>query len=149
MKRGSTAIVVGDGALGLLGALSAKQMGAERIIAMSFMPLARNQLTNFARLIIVTERGDEGVAEIKELAKGIGADSVLECVGTPESIRQAIRDSAAFRRLASAVGLGSMKGRSSVLINAAFAILSTNAFGSLALVGLNINLPSLRRLRNA
>jgi threonine dehydrogenase-like Zn-dependent dehydrogenase len=39
----------------------------------------------------VTERSDEGIARIKELTKGIGADSVLECVGTQESIQQAIQ----------------------------------------------------------
>src|SRR6266704_3381942 len=45
----------------------------------------------FGATDLVTERGDEGVARIKELTKGIGADAVLECVGTQESMMQAIR----------------------------------------------------------
>lgn len=91
VKPGGTVVVVGDGAVGLLGMLSAKRMGAERIIAMS-RHAARQQLANeFGATDIVTERGDEGVARIKDLTKGVGADSVLECVGTQESMRQAIQ----------------------------------------------------------
>ena len=84
-------MVVGDGAVGLLGVLSAKQMGAERIIAMSRHETRQKLAREFGATDIVTERGDEGVARIKELTKGIGADSVLECVGTQESMMQAIR----------------------------------------------------------
>ena len=90
VKPGATAVVVGDGAVGLLGVLSAKQMGAERIIAMS-RHAARQQLAReFGATDIVSERGDEGAERIKELTKGVGADSVLECVGTQESMMQAI-----------------------------------------------------------
>ncbi|HTV20226.1 MAG TPA: zinc-dependent alcohol dehydrogenase family protein [Polyangiaceae bacterium] len=90
VKPGSTVAVVGDGAVGLLGVLSAKQMGAERIIAMS-RHAARQQLArDYGATDIVTERGDEGIARIKALTKGVGADSVLECVGTQESMQQAI-----------------------------------------------------------
>ena len=71
--------------------LSAKQMGAERIIAMSRHETRQKLAREFGATDIVTERGDEGVARIKELTKGIGADSVLECVGTQESMMQAIR----------------------------------------------------------
>ena len=91
MKPGATVVVVGDGAVGLLGVLSAKQMGAERIIAMSRHAARQKLAREFGATDIVTERGDEGVARIKELTKGIGADSVLECVGTQESMMQAIR----------------------------------------------------------
>ena len=91
VKPGSTVVVVGDGAVGLLGVLSAKQMGAERIIAMSRHQTRQKLAKEFGATDIVTERGDDGVARIKELTKGIGADSVLECVGTPESMMQAIR----------------------------------------------------------
>jgi len=91
VKPGSTVVVVGDGAVGLLGVLSAKQMGAERIIAMSRHPTRQNIAREFGATDIVTERGDDGVARIKELTKGIGANSVLECVGTQESMMQAIR----------------------------------------------------------
>jgi threonine dehydrogenase-like Zn-dependent dehydrogenase len=91
VKPGKTVAVVGDGAVGLLGVLSAKQMGAERIIAMSRHGARQKLAREFGATDIVTERGDEGVARIKELTHGIGADSVLECVGTPESMMQAIR----------------------------------------------------------
>ena len=91
VKPGSTVVVVGDGAVGLLGVLSAKQMGSERIIAMSRHPTRQKLAKEFGATDIVTERGDDGVARIKELTKGIGADSVLECVGTQESMMQAIR----------------------------------------------------------
>jgi threonine dehydrogenase-like Zn-dependent dehydrogenase len=91
VKRGSTVVVVGDGAVGLLGVLSAKQMGAERIIAMSRHTARQKLAREFGATDIVTERGDAGVARIKELTKGMGADSVLECVGTQESMMQAIQ----------------------------------------------------------
>jgi threonine dehydrogenase-like Zn-dependent dehydrogenase len=90
VKPGSTVAVVGDGAVGLLGVLSAKQMGAKRIIAMSRHESRQKLAREFGATNIVTERGDEGVARIKELTNGIGADSVLECVGTHESMMQAI-----------------------------------------------------------
>lgn len=91
VKPGSTVAVVGDGAVGLLGVLSAKQMGAERIIAMSRHERRQQLAREFGATDIVAERGDEGVARIKDLTKGIGVDSVLECVGTEESMMQAIR----------------------------------------------------------
>ncbi len=93
VKPGTTVVVVGDGAVGLLGVLSAKQMGAGRIIAMSRHPSRQKLARDFGATDIVTERGDEGVARIKELTSGIGADSVLECVGTQESMMQAISTS--------------------------------------------------------
>jgi threonine dehydrogenase-like Zn-dependent dehydrogenase len=91
VQPGSTVVVVGDGAVGILGVLSAKQMGAERIIAMSGHASRQKLAREFGATDIVTERGDEGVARIKELTSGIGADSVLECVGTQESMMQAIK----------------------------------------------------------
>src|SRR6267143_2125453 len=93
VKPGSTVAVVGDGAVGLLGVLSAKQMGAKRIIAMSRHASRQKLAREFGATDIVTERGDEGVARIVELTNGVGADSVLECVGTQESIMQAINSS--------------------------------------------------------
>jgi threonine dehydrogenase-like Zn-dependent dehydrogenase len=90
VKPGKTVAVVGDGAVGLLGVLSASQMGAERIIAMSGHESRQKLAREFGATDIVTERGDEGVARIKELTSGIGADAVLECVGTQESMKQAI-----------------------------------------------------------
>jgi threonine dehydrogenase-like Zn-dependent dehydrogenase len=91
VKPGSTVVVVGDGAVGLLGVLSAKQMGAERIIAMSRHESRQKLAKEFGATDIVSERGDEGIAHIKDMTKGIGADSVLECVGTLDSMMQAIR----------------------------------------------------------
>src|SRR2546425_5667498 len=81
VRPGATVAVVGDGAVGLLGVLSARQMGAERIIAMSRHESRQELAREFGATDIVTERGDEGVARIKDLTGGIGADSVLECVG--------------------------------------------------------------------
>jgi threonine dehydrogenase-like Zn-dependent dehydrogenase len=91
VKPGSTVVVVGDGAVGLLGVLSAKQMGAERIIAMSRHAARQKLAREFGATDVVTERGNEGAERVKELTKGVGADSVLECVGTHESMMQAIR----------------------------------------------------------
>src|SRR4051812_19322970 len=76
VKRGSTIVVVGDGAVGLLGVLSAKQMGAERIIAMSRHEKRQQLAREFGATDIVTERGDEGAARIIDMTDGIGADSV-------------------------------------------------------------------------
>src|SRR5947199_5907482 len=90
VKPGSTVVVVGDGAVGLLGVLSAKQMGADRILVMSRHDSRQKIAREFGATDIVTERGDAGVARSKDLTKGIGADSVLECVGTQESMMQAI-----------------------------------------------------------
>jgi threonine dehydrogenase-like Zn-dependent dehydrogenase len=90
VKAGKTVAVVGDGAVGLLGVLAAKHMGAERIVAMSRHE-SRQQLARvFGATDIVTERGDDGIARIKDLTQGLGADCVLECVGTQESMKQAI-----------------------------------------------------------
>jgi threonine dehydrogenase-like Zn-dependent dehydrogenase len=88
---GKTVAVVGDGAVGLLGVLSARQMGAGRIIAMSRHEARQRLARDFGATDIVTERGDDGVARIKALTGGVGADSVLECVGTQEAMQQAIR----------------------------------------------------------
>jgi len=90
VKPGSTVVVVGDGAVGLLAVLSAKQMGAERIIAMSRHESRQKLAREFGASDIVTERGDEGITRVKDLTKGSGSDSVLECVGTQESMLQAI-----------------------------------------------------------
>lgn len=87
---GKTVTVVGDGAVGLLGVLAAKQLGAERIIAMSRHTDRQNLARAFGATDIVSERGDHGVAKIKELTGGLGAHCVIEAVGTQESMLQAI-----------------------------------------------------------
>jgi threonine dehydrogenase-like Zn-dependent dehydrogenase len=88
---GKTVVVVGDGAVGLLAVLSAKQQGAERIIAMSRHASRQALAREFGATDIVEERGDDGIAKIKELTDGFGAHSVIEAVGTQESMMQAIR----------------------------------------------------------
>ncbi|MBZ9893505.1 zinc-dependent alcohol dehydrogenase family protein [Mesorhizobium sp. BR1-1-6] len=90
VEPGATAVVVGDGAVGLMGVLVAKQMGAERIIAMSRHKTRQDLALEFGATDIISERGDDGVARIKDLTRGVGAESVLECVGTQESMMQAI-----------------------------------------------------------
>ena len=87
---GKTVAVVGDGAVGLLGILAARQLGAERIIAMSRHADRQELARRFGATDIVEERGDEGIAKIKELTGGYGAHSTIEAVGTQESMLQAI-----------------------------------------------------------
>jgi len=88
---GKVVAVVGDGAVGLLGVLAARHLGADRIIAMSRHETRQNLAREFGATDIVTERGDDGVARIKDLTEGLGAHSVIEAVGTQESMMQAIR----------------------------------------------------------
>jgi threonine dehydrogenase-like Zn-dependent dehydrogenase len=88
---GKTVAVVGDGAVGLMGILAAKQLGAQRIIAMSRHPERQALARFYGATDIVEKRGDEGVEKIKELTNGLGAHSVIEAVGTQESTMQAIR----------------------------------------------------------
>ena len=91
VRPGGTVVVVGDGAVGLSGVLAAAELGAERIIAMSRHADRQALATAFGATHIVAERGDAGVEAVKELTDGIGADSVLECVGTDESVVQALK----------------------------------------------------------
>jgi threonine dehydrogenase-like Zn-dependent dehydrogenase len=91
VQPGETVAVVGDGAVGLLAVLAAKQMGAERIIAMSRHEPRQRLAIEYGATDIVTERGEDGVARIKDLTDGLGAHSVIEAVGTQESMLQAIR----------------------------------------------------------
>jgi threonine dehydrogenase-like Zn-dependent dehydrogenase len=91
VKPGSTVVVVGDGAVGLSGVLAASQLGAERVIAMSRHADRQRIARDFGATDIVAERGDEGVERVKELTGGVGADAVLECVGTQDSVVQALR----------------------------------------------------------
>jgi threonine dehydrogenase-like Zn-dependent dehydrogenase len=90
VRAGSTVVVVGDGAVGLMGVLAAKAMGVDRIIAMSRHKARQELAKAFGATDIVAERGDAGIDRVNELTRGIGADSVLECVGTQEAMTQAI-----------------------------------------------------------
>lgn len=87
---GKTVAVVGDGAVGLLAVLAAKQMGAETIIAMSKYSDRQALAREFGATHIVEERGEEGIVRVKELTDGLGAHSVIEAVGTEESFMQAV-----------------------------------------------------------
>jgi threonine dehydrogenase-like Zn-dependent dehydrogenase len=91
VQPGKTVAVVGDGAVGLCAVLAAKQLGAERIIAMSRHEARQKLALEFGATDLVTERGDEGVARIKDLTDGLGTHSVIEAVGTQEAMTQAIR----------------------------------------------------------
>lgn len=91
VKPGNTVVVMGDGAVGLSGVLSAKLLGAKRIIAMSRHQDRQELAKRFGATDIVPERGDEAVARVLELTNGAGADAVLECVGTELSVETAVR----------------------------------------------------------
>lgn len=91
VQPGSTVVVVGDGAVGLMGVLAAKQMGAERIIAMSRHKSRQDLALEYGATDIVAERCEDGIARIKDLTNRIGADAVLECVGTQQSMDQALQ----------------------------------------------------------
>ncbi|MEI9419299.1 zinc-dependent alcohol dehydrogenase family protein [Mesorhizobium sp. Cs1321R2N1] len=91
VKPGSTVVVVGDGAVGQMAVLSARHFGAERIIAMSSHTTRQEMARDYGATDIVAERGDEGVERILEMTSGIGADAVLECVGSETSMWQAIK----------------------------------------------------------
>jgi len=91
VEAGSTVAVVGDGAVGIMGVLAAKQMGAARILLMSRHKSRQDLALEYGATDIVSERGEKGVARVKALTKGVGADSVLECVGTKESMMQALQ----------------------------------------------------------
>lgn len=91
VTAGDTVAVVGDGAVGLCAVIAAKRLGATTIIAMSRHPQRQALAREFGATHIVEERGDAGVAAVQELTGGLGADRVLECVGTKESMDQALR----------------------------------------------------------
>ena len=87
---GKTIVVVGDGAVGLGAVIAAKQLGASRIIAMSRHADRQALARQFGATDIVEERGEEGIARIKEMTDGLGADGVVEAVGTEASFDQAL-----------------------------------------------------------
>src|SRR5256884_8943823 len=88
---GKTVAVVGDGAVGLLGVLAARELGAERIIAFSRHESRQTLARELGATDVATERGDDGAARVKDLTGGLGAHCVIEAVGTQESMMQAIR----------------------------------------------------------
>jgi threonine dehydrogenase-like Zn-dependent dehydrogenase len=88
---GKTAAVVGDGAVGLCGVIAAKRLGAERIILLGSYPERIALGTEFGATDVVSERGDEAVERVRELTDGLGAHSVLECVGLEQSTLTALQ----------------------------------------------------------
>ena len=86
VRPGGTVVVVGDGAVGLCGVLAAVTMGAEKVIAMSRHEPRQKIATAFGATHVIAERGKEGAAAVKEITAGVGADAVLECVGTDQSM---------------------------------------------------------------
>ncbi|POM24937.1 S-(hydroxymethyl)mycothiol dehydrogenase [Actinomadura rubteroloni] len=88
---GRTVAVVGDGAVGLLGVLAAREMGAERIVMFSRHADRQKLAIDFGATDVIADRGDAGVAALKDLLGGLGAHGVIEAVGTHESMMQAIR----------------------------------------------------------
>ncbi|WP_062311496.1 zinc-dependent alcohol dehydrogenase family protein [Demequina rhizosphaerae] len=91
VTEGSTVAVVGDGAVGLCAIIAAKRLGASRIVAMSRHEPRQALAREFGATDVVPERGDAGIARLKGMFDGIGPDIVLECVGTKESMDQALR----------------------------------------------------------
>ena len=91
VREGGTAVVVGDGAVGLCGVLAASQMGAETVIAMSRHEPRQAIARKFGATHVVAERGDDGVAAVQEILGGVGGDAVLECVGNGPAFAQAFR----------------------------------------------------------
>lgn len=89
VREGGTAVVVGDGAVGLCGVLAASVMGAETIVAMSRHEPRQELARRFGATHVVAERGKEGAAAVMEITGGVGADAVLECVGTDDAMRSA------------------------------------------------------------
>jgi threonine dehydrogenase-like Zn-dependent dehydrogenase len=86
VREGHTVVVVGDGAVGLCGVLAAATMGAERVVVMSRHASRQEIARGFGATHVVAERGKEGAAAVKEITGGVGADAVLECVGTDQSM---------------------------------------------------------------
>lgn len=87
---GVTAAVIGDGAVGLCGVIAARRLGAERIILMGRHDDRIALACEFGATDIVRERGDDGIARVRELTGGFGAHSILECVGTGDAMATAI-----------------------------------------------------------
>jgi len=100
VRGGGTVAVVGDGAVGLCGVIAAKRLGAEQIIIMGRHEQRIALAKEFGATDVVSERGEEGMQRVRELTRGFGVQSVLECVGT----EQAMDTSMGIVRAGGAVG---------------------------------------------
>ena len=112
VREGDTVVVVGDGAVGLCGVLAAARMGAERVVAMSRHESRQRIAEGFGATDIVATRGEEGEAEVLALTDGVGADAVLECVGTGEAMTTAIAVAGPARRWATSASRTGWSSRS-------------------------------------
>ena len=90
--------VVGDGAVGLCGVIAARRLGAEQIIMLGRHPDRIALARTFGATDVVSERGDAAIERVRELTGGLGAHSVLECVGHGEAMRTAVEHRARRRR---------------------------------------------------
>jgi threonine dehydrogenase-like Zn-dependent dehydrogenase len=90
VRSGATVVVVGDGAVGLCGVIAAVRLGAEKVVAMSRHDSRQRLARAFGPTHVVADRGDDATAAVKEITDGVGADAVLECVGTSQAISMAI-----------------------------------------------------------
>ncbi|OXZ02415.1 zinc-dependent alcohol dehydrogenase family protein [Streptomyces sp. 2R] len=124
VTEGSTVAVVGDGAVGLCGVLAAKRLGADRVIALGRHTARTDIARRFGATDVVAERGEAALAAVRELTRGEGAHSVIEAVGTEQSMRTAldiVRDGGAIGYVgvphgsASGVDLGVMFDRNIAL----------------------------------
>ena len=89
VTEGSTVTVIGDGAVGLLAVLSAKQLGAERIVLMGRHQVRTDLGREYGATDVVAERGEEGIAKVRDLTDG-GSPIVLEAVGHLPAYEQAV-----------------------------------------------------------
>jgi threonine dehydrogenase-like Zn-dependent dehydrogenase len=90
VRPGATAAVIGDGAVGLCGVIAAKRLGAERIVIMGRHETRLALARDFGATDVVSERGEEAIARLRELTGGFGAHSVLECVGSAQAMETAL-----------------------------------------------------------
>jgi len=100
VASGKTVAVVGDGAVGLCGVIASRRLGAERIIILGRHTGRTALAEELGATDVVSERGEEAVERVRELTDGLGAHSVLECVGLEQSTVTAL----AIARAGGAVG---------------------------------------------
>ena len=90
VRPGGTVAVVGDGAVGLCGVIAAKRLGAGQVVIMGRHPDRIALARDFGATDVVSERGEDGIARVRELTRGFGVQSVLECVGTAQAMDTAM-----------------------------------------------------------
>jgi L-iditol 2-dehydrogenase len=91
VKLGDSVAIIGAGPIGLLHLLTAKKMGAEKVIVTDLV----DERLGFARSLGADETVNAGredvVQRVKELTDGYGADVVIEAIGQPSTWEQALR----------------------------------------------------------